>query len=58
MIRTANDIERFDLTWSIEGKRGTMRGEMFELHAGELVNAKATIKGHAKRGDTVTITVI
>jgi hypothetical protein len=55
MKRDADGLERVDLEWSIEGRNGTRRGKMHELHAQEVVNAKRSIKDAARRGDTVTI---
>lgn len=58
MQRDADGMERHDMEWSIEGKKGTRQGKLYGMHEQELANAKAAVKRHARRGDTVTMKVI
>lgn len=51
-------MARVDLEWTIEGRKGLRSGTLYELHEQELANAKQTIKGQARTGDTVTMRVI
>lgn len=53
--RDADGLTRVDLEWSIEGSKSTRTGKLHELHEQEVANAKESIKGLARRGDTVTI---
>jgi hypothetical protein len=55
MKRDADGMERIDIEWSIEGRKGTTSGKLHELHAQEVANAKESIRALARRGDTVTI---
>lgn len=57
MKRDASGLERYDMSWSIEGKSGTRTGELYEMHSAELENAKAGVRRAARRGDTVTMNV-
>jgi hypothetical protein len=51
----ADGTLRTDLEWTIEGRNGTQTGKLYELHEGEVQGAMASIKGRARRGDTITI---
>lgn len=51
----ADGMTRVDLEWQIEGSKGTRTGKLYGLHEQEVMGAKAAIKLHARRGDTVTI---
>jgi hypothetical protein len=56
----ADGMTRVDLEWTIEGnrKRGTKTGKLYGLHEMEVMGAKAALKLHARRGDTITIKLI
>jgi len=58
--RDSDGMVRVDLEWTIEGtrKKGTRSGKLYGLHEQEVIGAKATIKLHAQRGDTITIRLI
>jgi hypothetical protein len=49
------DMTRTNIEWSIEGRKGTRSGKLYQLHEMELMGAKESIKRLARRGDTVTI---
>lgn len=51
----ADGMIRVDLEWTIEGRKSTRSGKLYELHEQEVMGAKAAIKLHARRGDTITI---
>lgn len=53
--RDADGMLRVDLKWSIEGRKSTRTGQLYGLHAQEVMAAKAAIKLQARRGDTITV---
>lgn len=57
MTKDLDGLARYDLTWKIEGAKETQTGRLFELHEGELENARTAIRTRALRGDSVTINV-
>lgn len=57
MMKDADGLDRADLTWTIEGRKGTRTGNLYGLHEQELAEAERVIRSQARRGDTVTIRV-
>jgi hypothetical protein len=56
MMIDKDGMTRVNLKWKIEGKAGKVRtGELYELHAMEVMGAEYSIRLAARRGDTVTI---
>jgi hypothetical protein len=53
--RDADGMNRVDLEWTIEGRKGTRTGKLYGLHEQEVMAAKRSIKLHARRGDTITV---
>jgi hypothetical protein len=53
--RDADGMNRVDLEWTIEGRKGTRTGKLYGLHEQEVMGAKQSIKLHARRGDTITV---
>jgi hypothetical protein len=57
MKRDADGMERYDMTWTVEGRKSTSSGRLYEMHEAELENAKAAVRRLARRGDTVTMKI-
>lgn len=49
-------MERIDIEWEIDGKKGMRSGKLYGLHEGEVMAAIEAINRMTRKGDTVTVT--
>lgn len=54
----ADQMIRVNVEWSIEGRSGTQTGKLYDLHEQEVMGVRVALRQRAKRGDTVSITLL